>query len=168
MLKHSFRLDKATLLFLPIISRITAVNKHFYSLFVQVRSFGNVLSRIRGSHSIQAFSVSCTVTGLCEGMEYKDNTYLPHSCFYRFGIHSFYGRSGKGGILVSVGGRHYWRVDNVSGRSVCFYQLFPALLLLISISTLCLYKFAPSAMFFPASAVPIPYITMGVCHTMPE
>ena len=52
MLKHSFRLDKATLLFLPIISRITAVNKHFYSLFVQVRSFGNVLSRIRGSHSI--------------------------------------------------------------------------------------------------------------------
>ena len=75
---------------------------------------------------------------------------------------------GKGGILVSVGGRHYWRVDNVSGRSVCFYQLFPALLLLISISTLCLYKFAPSAMFFPASAVPIPYITMGVCHTMPE
>jgi len=47
-------------------------------------------------------------------MEYKDNTYLPHSCFYRFGIYSFYGRSGKGGILVPVGGRHYWRVDNVS------------------------------------------------------
>lgn len=37
-----------------------------------------------------------------------------------------------------------------------FYQLFPALLLLISISIRCLYEFAPSAIFFPASAVPIP------------
>ena len=36
------------------------------------------------------------------------------------------------------------------------YQLFPALLLPISISTRCLYKLAPSAIFFPASAVPIP------------
>ena len=69
-------------------------------------------------------SVSCTVTGLCEGMEYKDNTYLPHSCFYRFGIYSFYGGRWKRGFLVPFGSRYYRRVSYVYTWNIFVFCLY--------------------------------------------
>ena len=60
-----------------------------------------------------------------------------------------------------------WHIGKLTYWHIIHHQLLPAFPVPIRASTVCLYRFAPSAMFLAASFVPMPYAIIGVFHTIP-
>ena len=49
-----------------------------------------------------------------QGVELKNHCHLPNGGFHNAGFYSVYGRYKQGNFLVSVGGRNYRRIGDVS------------------------------------------------------